>query len=166
MPSMKMSALMVSFVTSACLAGSGVAAAAGAISCTVSANDIVFGVYNPLVTTGNSSTSTLSLICSGGSGSAGVTISVTLNPGVHGTYAARKMASGSNVLNYNIYWNTAHSQIAGDGTGGSSSGTVGAFGSPINGSGTATNTLYGLIPALQDVAPGGYTDVITITVSY
>jgi spore coat protein U-like protein len=34
------------------------------------------------------------------------------------------------------------------------------------GSNFATGTMYGLIPASQDVAPGSYTDMITVTVTY
>jgi len=45
-------------------------------------------------------------------------------------------------------------------------GSAGPFVVPAGGSNFATGTLYGLIPALQDVSPGSYSDVITVTVTY
>jgi spore coat protein U-like protein len=35
-----------------------------------------------------------------------------------------------------------------------------------NGTRTATHTIYGRIPALQDVAPGSYTDSIVVTLAF
>ncbi len=49
---------------------------------------------------------------------------------------------------------------------GSFAGTAGPFTVPAGGSNFATGTMYGLIPASQDVAPGSYADVITVTVTY
>jgi len=37
---------------------------------------------------------------------------------------------------------------------------------PAGGTNFATGTFYGRIPASQDVAPGSYSDVITVTVTY
>jgi spore coat protein U-like protein len=89
-----------------------------------------------------------------------------LSTGLSGSFATRKMFSGANALNYNIYWSTAYNQIVGDGTGGSFAGTAGPFVVLAGGSNTATGTFYGLSPASQDVAPGAYSDVITVTVTY
>jgi spore coat protein U-like protein len=143
------------------------ALAATTVNCTASASGIAFGVYNPLSAVANTSTGTLRVTCNGsGTGSANVTVNVTLSTGLSGSYATRKLFSGVNALNYNIYWSTAFNQIIGDGTGGSFAGTAGPFVVPAGGSNLATGTLYGMIPASQDVAPGGYSDVITVTVTY
>jgi spore coat protein U-like protein len=137
------------------------------VNCTVSAGGIAFGIYNPLSGVSDASTGTLRVTCSGsGTGSATVTLNVTLSTGMSGTYATRKMFSGVNTLNYNIYWSTAYAQIMGDGTGGSFAGTAGPFTVPAGGSNFATGTMYGLIPASQDVVPGSYADMITVTVTY
>ena len=142
------------------------AKAATVVNCTVSAGGIAFGIYNPLNGVADASTGTLRVNCSGsGTGSATVTLNLTLSTGMSGTYATRKMFSGVNTLNYNIYWSTAYTQIMGDGTGGSFAGTA-SFVVPAGGSNFATGTMYGLIPALQDVVPGSYADTITVTVSY
>jgi spore coat protein U-like protein len=141
--------------------------AATSINCTASASGIAFGIYNPLSAFADASTGTLKVTCNGsGTGSANVTVNVTLSAGLSGSYAARKMLSGVNSLKYNIYWSTAYNQIIGDGTGGSFAGSAGPFVVPAGGSNFATGTLYGLIPASQDVAPGAYSDVITVTVTY
>jgi spore coat protein U-like protein len=141
--------------------------AATTVNCTVSASGIAFGIYNPLSAVANASTGSLRITCNGsGTGSANVTVNVSLSTGLSGSYAARKMFSGVNKLNYNIFWSTAYNQIVGDGSGGSFAGGAGPFPVPAGGSNSATGTLYGLIPTLQDVAPGSYSDVITVTVTY
>ncbi|HEX3950536.1 MAG TPA: spore coat U domain-containing protein [Steroidobacteraceae bacterium] len=141
--------------------------AATTVNCSVSAGSIAFGVYNPLSAVADASTGTLRITCNGsGTGSANVTVNLSLSAGLSGSYATRKMFSGANALNYNIYWSTAYSQIMGDGSGGSFGGSAGPFVVPAGGSNFATGTMYGRIPALQDVAPGSYSDVITVTVTY
>ena len=141
--------------------------AATTVNCTASASGIAFGIYNPLSALADASTGTLKVTCSGsGTGSANVTVNVTLSSGLSGSYATRKMFSGANVLDYNIYWSTAYNQIVGDGTGGSFAGSAGPFVVTAGGSNFATGTFYGRIPASQDVAPGAYSDLITVTVTY
>jgi spore coat protein U-like protein len=149
--------------------------AATTVNCTASASGIAFGIYNPLSAVGNASTGTLQVTCNGGgngngngngNGKTKVTLDVTLSSGLSGTYATRKMFSGVNTLNYNIFWSTAYNQIIGDGSGGSVAGSVGPFRVDAGGSNVVTETFYGLIPASQDVSPGSYSDVITVTVTY
>lgn len=141
--------------------------AAVTVNCTASASSIAFGTYNPLSTVSAASTGTLRVVCSGsGNGSTNVTVGVTLSAGMSGSYSTRKMLSGSNSLNYNIYWSTAYSQIMGDGSGGSFAGTAGPFTVFAGGTNTATGTMYGMVPAQQDVAPGSYLDTILVTVTY
>jgi spore coat protein U-like protein len=157
--------LMVSLIAVVLIAPA--AYAATTVNCTASAGGIAFGIYNPLSGVGDASTGTLRVACNGsGTGSANVTVNVTLSAGLSGSYATRKMFSGANTLNYNIFWSTAYNQIVGDGTGGSFAGSAGPFTVPAGGSNLATGTFYGLIPASQDVAPGSYSDVITVTVTY
>jgi spore coat protein U-like protein len=147
--------------------GAPVSQAATIVNCTVSAGGIAFGIYNPLSAVANASTGILRVTCNGsGTGSANVTVNVSLSAGLSGSYATRKMFSGVNTLNYNIYWSTAYNQIMGDGSGGSFAGSAGPFPVAAGGSNQATGTMYGLIPALQNVVPGSYSDVITVTVTY
>ncbi len=157
----------VGFAWAITLGFAGVSRAATTVNCTVSAGGIAFGIYNPLNAAGNASTGALRISCNGsGTGSTNVTANLTLSSGFSGSYATRTMISGANALNYNIFWSTAYSQIMGDGSGGSFAGSAGPFTVTAGGSNFATGTMYGLIPALQDVAPGSYTDMITVTVTY
>jgi spore coat protein U-like protein len=142
------------------------ARAAVTFTCTVSATGIAFGNYDPLSATGNAAVGSWTVICNAiGNGSATVAGTLTLSTGFGGNYAARAMKSGTNSLEYNIYLTPSHTQIIGDGTAGtyapSDSGTVTAGQIyQVNGS------MYGLMPALQDVPPGSYTDSIVVTVTY
>jgi spore coat protein U-like protein len=164
MSSVKIATLALALAVSlACASARG----ATTVSCTVTAGSIAFGIYNPLSATSNASSGALRIDCSGkGTGSAQVTANLTLSAGLSGSFATRKMFSGANSLNYNIYWSTAYNQIMGDGTGGSFGGSAGPFTVPAGGTNSATGTMYGLIPALQDVAPGSYLDTIVVTVTY
>lgn len=143
------------------------AAAAVTVNCSVAAGPIAFPTYNPLTTSADPITGPIKVTCNGsGTGATNVTVGVTFSAGLSGNFATRTMLSGTNVLNYNIYWSTAYSQIMGDGTGGSFAGTAGPFTVTAGGSNFATGTLYGLIPARQNVTPGTYTDVILVTVTF
>lgn len=165
MPYLNFRKMVVLLCLAACCAPA--ARAATRVACTASATGIAFGIYNPLSAVGDASTGTLRITCNGsGTGSANVTVNVTLSTGLSGSYATRKMFSGANALNYNIFWSTAYNQIVGDGSGGSFGGSAGPFVVPAGGSNFATGTFYGLIAASQDVAPGSYSDVITVTVTY
>jgi len=149
------------------LAAEPAAHAAVTVNCTVTAGGINFGVYNPLSAIGDASTGSLLVTCTGsGTGTTNVTLNVSLSTGISGKYSTRTMVSGANVLNYNIYWSAAYAQIMGNGTGGSYSGQAGPIPLSAGGSVQATGTMYGYVPPLQDVAPGGYSDVITVTVTY
>src|SRR6202034_3740663 len=117
--------------------------AATTINCAASAGGIAFGIYNPLSTLANTSTGTVKVTCNGsGTGSANVTVNVTLSTGSSGSYATRKMFSGVNALDYNIYWSTAYNQIVGDGSGGSVAGSAGPFVVPAGGSKFASGALF------------------------
>ncbi len=157
----------VGFAWLIALGFAGVSRAAATVSCTVSAGGISFGIYNPLNAVGTASTGTLRITCNAsGTGSSSVTANLTLSRGFSGSYATRTMISGSNSLKYNLFWSTAYSQIIGDGSGGSFAGSAGPITVTAGGSNFATKTMYGLVPALQDVAPGSYTDTLTVTVTY
>jgi len=64
------------------------------------------------------------------------------------------------VLAYNLYLDSTRLTIWGDGTGG-----TGTFSGMGTGSDVGT-TVYGRIPAGQNVAVGTYSDLITVTVTF
>jgi spore coat protein U-like protein len=142
------------------------AQAALVFNCTVSTTGIRFGTYNPLSTVGNASTGTWAVTCTAtGSGSGTVSGTLSLSTGASGSYATRTMLAGANKLAYNVYLDPGHSEILGNGSGGSyaptESGTVTA-GQIYQVSGA----LYGFMPASQNVAPGSYADTLVVTVTY
>jgi spore coat protein U-like protein len=142
------------------------AQAAVAFTCTVSATGVAFGTYNPLNPAGDSAVGSWTVICNAiGSGSATVAGTLTLSTGSSGNYATRTMLSGTNTLKYNIYLTSGHTQVIGDGSAGtfapSDSGTVTA-GQVYQ----VTGSMYGFMPALQDIPAGNYTDSIIVTVTY
>lgn len=140
-----------------CVVMPGVARAA----CTVASSGVAFGTYNPFSATPTDTTGTVTVTCSAGAGSG--TYTVALSAG-SGTYAARRMTSGSSLMSYQVYSDAARSVVWGDGTSGTAKVTPGD--NRPQAGGATTLTVYGRIPAQLIVAPGGYTDTLTVTVTY
>lgn len=153
-------ALAAAFGAAALLLGSGPAYAVILGGCTVNAGGMAFGIYDPLAPVALSSTSTITVTCSLIVGA--TPISIALSAGLSNSYATRTMMSGTDTLNYNLYQDSAHSIIWGGGTGGSAVEND----KVSNGKPSVSATVYGLLPASQDVAPGNYTDTMTVTVNY
>ena len=68
------------------------------------------------------------------------------------------MASGANVLEYNLYTDPSRLTVWGD----DSAGTV----TVSETASTAEKTIYGRVPGRQNVPAGTYTDVVLVTISY
>jgi len=127
-------------------------------SCTVTATNLAFGTYTATSATALTGTSTVNVYCT-----SGTPYTVALNIGSGGgTFAARDMANGANLMSYNLYTGAAHTTIWGDGT--TSTSTVAGTGVGVLTS--SPNTVYGNIPIAQDLPPGTYTSTITVTVTY
>lgn len=144
---------------------------AHAATCNVSATPLAFGSYASPggVQTDSSSTLTVSctperiLLCTIG-------YTVSLSAGGAGSYAPRKLDSGGNRLDYNLYTSATRSTVWGDGTGGtstvSSSITSGLLGLLLCDEASKNHTVYARIPAAQSVPAGSYADTIVVTVTY
>jgi spore coat protein U-like protein len=141
-----------------CLSGS-----AGA-ACSVSATAVGFGNYNPLSAFDTDATGTVTVTCSG-LASVLLSYEILLSKGSAGSYTPRRMASGGNTLNYNLYTNITRTTIWGDNTGGSSR-VTGAILVQLLVPTSNLHTIYGRIPASQNVAAGSYGDTITVTLNY
>lgn len=149
---------------------------AGAADCSITAVGVAFGVYDPLAVTAVDATATVSVRCvwTSGSGTGAQRVSpvISLSAGLPpGTLTQRRLRTATgDLLNYNLFRDTARTQIWGDG----SSGTFTAPTSPaalvLPSSGnprTGTRTIYGRMPAGQtNAAPGSYADTITVTVTF
>lgn len=126
-------------------------------ACSISTTGVSFGPYNVFDTAPADSTGSVRYQCTG---SVGI-LTISLGPGSGGTYQPRRMVSGTNTLNYNLYLDAARVLLWGDGSGGTSWFTAAAA------SGKAvTVTVFGRIPAAQDVAAGTYTDTIVVTIQF
>lgn len=137
---------------------------ASAQTCNTSATPTAFGTYNPLSPLAVTTTGTVNVSCSALI-SLLVNYTITLSAGSSGTYAARTMASGGNHLTYNLFTDTAHTTIWGDGSGGTGTVTDGYLLQvlfPVS----RNYSVYGRLSALQNVAPGTYADTIFVTVTY
>jgi spore coat protein U-like protein len=125
---------------------------AGAAQCSLTAVGVAFGSYDVFSTQDTDVAGTITVSCQSAS-----TYSISLSPG-SGSLLARRLTNGSNLLAYNLFTDPQRLTIWGDG----SQGTV-----TVNGSGTgASYTVYGRIPAAQNVYVGSYSDTIVVTVTY
>jgi len=133
-------------------------ASAQAPSCTISVTAVAFGSYNVFTATATDSTGTITYNCN----STAANISVTLSKGASSTFSPRNLKKGAEVLQYNLYRNAARTNIWGDGTGGTATYTRA---NPPNNSNVVL-TIYGRIPATQDVSAGNYTDTVSATINF
>ena len=123
-------------------------------ACTVSVQGVNFGSYDPFGRNPVDSAGNVAVTCD-----AGVSYAIALSSG-GGPYAARVMANGSYLLQYNLYTDAARVMVWGDGNGGTA--TVGG-----SGTGSASNvTIYGRIPASQNAHVGNYADNVIVTVTF
>ena len=132
--------------------------AAVSANCTISANPLTFGPYDPVVvnaTTNLDVNSTLSVACTKGS-----TAAISMNLGTHASGAVRRMqhsVTATEFLTYELYttggrttvWNTTNT-VAYNAT------TKAA--SPV--------TVFGRVPSGQDIAVGNYSDSIVATITF
>jgi spore coat protein U-like protein len=137
------------------------------IGCTVSAIGVAFGTYTPGSELDSNGSVTVS--CKSNLGIMGGTVNpvISISAGSSGRFASRTMSTGALTLQYNLYTSSTYTQVWGDGTGGSSTVTD-TVTIPVLSSApvTATNVVYGQIPAADNPAPGTYSDTITVTVTY
>jgi spore coat protein U-like protein len=125
----------------------------------VSATNLNFGNYNAASGTATTANMTVTVSCQNAADTLPAFVAA-LSKGVAPTYNPRQMALGANRLNYNIFNQAAFTSIWGDGTGGTLTRSYGGGGN------TAAGTGFGRITTGQYVAPGVYTDTITVTITY
>jgi len=138
-------------------------------SCAVSTPGLNFGPYDVFDAGATNGNATLTISCdlNPPPGNADVNYTISLSTGSSNSFVQRQMKSGANTFGYNLYTTNAYSVVWGDGAGS----TVTVAGSmrltTPNPSKTNTHSVYGRIPALQDVAVASdYQDNVTVTVTY
>ena len=136
------------------------AAPAAAMTCSfTSVVGVAFGAYDVFSATPLDSTGSVTFLCTGGSPGP---ITIDLGTGA-GTFGQRTLINGASSLGYNLYLSaTRTGSVWGDGT--SSTAHYGPT-TPTLDSET-TVTVYGRVPAQQNVAAGGYSDTVVVTITY
>ena len=125
-------------------------------TCTVGAGSLAFGAFNPTLNTNLDVSGTFTVTCTNATP---YVLSLNAGLGTGATTTTRKMTSGANLLNYNIFQNTTRTTNFGNTSG---TDTLAGTGSGI----AQTITAYGRIPAQTTAAVGVYSDTVTITVTY
>jgi len=131
-------------------------------NCTISATDLNFGAYDPVVankTTALDVNTTVTVLCT--KGSTGVTVGLDL--GIHAAAGNRFMSNGTDSLQYELYSDSAGGTLWANA--GAGLVTWPAFG-PIGAGAGTPHTVFGRIPAGQDVSVGSYNDTVTATVNF
>ncbi len=138
-----------------------IAQGALAQSCTLTASAVSFGNYSPL--SADTSTGLIKTTCVSGSL---ITFSYTLalSSGA-GSFTSRHFAGSTPYFNYQLYLDSAGTQVWGDGTGTSMTKSDTLVLLPTVQQ-QHSYTIYGKVPARQYVPPGSYSDSITVTLTY
>jgi spore coat protein U-like protein len=129
--------------------------------CTISAGALAFGNYGLAQVNGADldSTATLTVQCTDGA-TPTITLGQGQNANTGSTDAAplRRLKNGSNYLNYALFSDTNRSV-----TWGNTAGT----GAGYTGTGASTSvTVFGRVPASQNVLVGSYSDTVVATITF
>lgn len=145
----------------------------GNLTVTVSTPGISFSSYDVMSASATPGTGviTVAATCTHAALPFTVNYTLALSTGSSGSFTPRSMAAGSSKLQYNLYTNASLTTIWGDGSGGAQTlpdQITGSCQSPggHNCSGSQSDTVYGNIPAQQNVVAGDYTDSIIVTVTF
>jgi spore coat protein U-like protein len=140
------------------------AASADAANCNLAVpNPFAFGAYNTINNLDIAVDFTVS--CSKTtSGTENVNVVVSFSSG-SGTFVTRTMSNGISTLNYNLYKDPARTQVRGDGSGATATGTASFTLTNAQPSGSASGTIYGRVFGGQDVTAGNYSTTAPITVT-
>ncbi|PKO83430.1 MAG: spore coat protein [Betaproteobacteria bacterium HGW-Betaproteobacteria-11] len=124
-------------------------------SCSVVAANLDFGTYDPLALLAATATTTVTVQCTLLTASIGL----DAGTGAGATVATRKMTKAADTLAYSLYQDVAHLLVWGNTIG---TDTVGGVGTGL----AVPHTVYGQIPAGQNVNTGVYNDTITVSVDF
>lgn len=132
---------------------------AGAAACSITVFSLDFGGYDTRFASPVDSTASVRVSCLQGTP---YQIRIDAGGNSAGRFLPRKMklTGGAYKLRYNLYRDSARTEIWGDGTGKTYvvTGTATRF--------QQTRIVYGRIPGSQNVAPGMYNDSVTITIEW
>lgn len=134
-------------------------------SCSISADDLSFGSYDPLSASNHDATGEVRVTCGALVAAVTVSYTISLSSGSSGNRLARTMANGGSTLAYNLYTNPSRTSIWGNGAGGTV--TLGnSYSLSLVFPKTDTFPVYGRIPPSQPVGAGSYSDSLVATVTF
>ena len=134
-----------------------------AVACEVSTSGSSFGSFDVISNEPRDTLASITVSCTGDIGAA-ANYTIALIPRT-GTFVNREMKSGASLLRYNLYSDSARTQVWGNGTGGSS--TVSDRFTISSSPTRRVYTIYGRIPNGQQLAQeGSYLDSISVLVAY
>jgi len=125
-------------------------------SCSVVAQDLTFGNYDPVSSTPLDAATTMSVTCTNGTA---YQVALGLGNGTGATTTTRYMVNGANKLGYTLYRDSNRTLLWGQ--------TVGT--DTLSGTGTgaaATVNVYGRVAIAQTAIAGAYQDTVVVTVSW
>ena len=131
----------------------------GGNSATITTQPVAFPSYNPVNTAPTDGQGNV-----GVAATAGLPYTIALGGGLAAAPPQRRLQSGVNMLNYNLYLDSTRTSVWGEGTLGFPGGTRAG-----SGTGTATtinHPVFGRIPSGQGVPAGSYSDTVVVTVTF
>lgn len=133
-----------------------------AFHCTVSTTPVSFGNYDVFAATALDTTGTVALYCNNPEQKP-MPVRVSISSGASGSFNPRQMrfAGGIERMSYYLFIDPSRTVIWGDGTGGTS-----AFATTIDKTGPLNATIYGRVPARQNLRAGAYGDNLVVTVMW
>jgi spore coat protein U-like protein len=130
-------------------------------ACNVGATNINFGIYDVFSSSPKDATGTISVDCDE---APPPIVVIRIGPSFSsGGFKPRQMkhTSRPDKLNYNLFIDSAMSVVWGDGTGGTST-----VANKVTKNKMWVSTLYGRIPAGQDVSVGTYSETVSVTITW
>jgi spore coat protein U-like protein len=132
-----------------------------AFHCTVSTTPVSFGSYDVFSSFPLDSTGTITIYCNNLEKKA-MPVTVSISSGAAGSFNPRQMQrEGGDRMNYYLFSDPSRTTIWGDGTGGTS-----IFRRIIDRESPVYATVYGRIPARQNLRAGAYRDSLVVTVMW
>ena len=127
-------------------------------NCSITTTAVAFGSYDPIVanaTTPLDGTGSVVVTCTKGSGSR-----IDLGLGSNAAGSVRRMLGGTDTLTYELYTDTTRSTVWGAGAGAGQTIATAPNKNP------RTFTVYGRVPAGQDVGAASYADTVVATINF
>jgi spore coat protein U-like protein len=129
-------------------------------TCSISTAAVAFGAYDPVITHASApldGTGAVVVTCVPGMGTR-----IDLDRGSHAQGQTRRMTGGGDLLTYELYRNATRTSVWRTGPGASGGLPIAPAPSIV----ARTVTVFGRIPAGQDVPAGPYTDTIVATINF